>query len=151
MYQEEKVSVSNLITSRKYSIVSREAFEIYAMNEELNPLSYILELDAYGYYMMNLLDYLIGNTDRHWGNWGFLIDNETNKPVSLHPLMDFNQAFQSYETLEGANCQTEFPRILTQKEAALEGWNQIAEIQEEWFQDREKEYEMLMNRMKILQ
>ena len=156
VYQEEKVSVSNLITSRKYSIVSREAFEIYAMNEELNPLSYILELDAYGYYMMNLLDYLIGNTDRHWGNWGFLIDNETNKPVSLHPLMDFNQAFQSYETLEGANCQTEFPRILTQKEAALEavekvGWNQIAEIQEEWFQDREKEYEMLMNRMKILQ
>lgn len=22
------------------------------------------------YYMMNIVDYLVGNTDRHWGNWG---------------------------------------------------------------------------------
>ena len=32
-------------------------------------------------------------TDSHWKNWGLLVDNSTNRPVSLHPLMDFNQAF----------------------------------------------------------
>ena len=25
--------------------------------------------------MMNILDYLVGNTDRHWENWGLLVDN----------------------------------------------------------------------------
>ena len=54
-------------------------------------------------------------TDRHWGNWGLLVDNSTNRPVSLHPLMDFNQAFHSYEDLEGANCQTVFPERMTQR------------------------------------
>ena len=28
--------------------------------------------------MMNILDYLVGNTDRHWENWGLLVDNETS-------------------------------------------------------------------------
>ena len=40
--------------------------------------------------MMNILDYLVGNTDRHWENWGLLVDNETNRPIRLHDLMDFN-------------------------------------------------------------
>ena len=69
--------------------------------------------------MMNILDYLIGNTDRHWGNWGLLVDNKTNKPISLHPLMDFNQYFSAYDTLEGANCQTVMPSGMTHKEVAL--------------------------------
>ena len=38
--------------------------------------------------MMNIIDYLTGNTDRHWGNWGLLIDNRTNQPVRLHDLID---------------------------------------------------------------
>ncbi len=154
-YDGEKVSVSELMTSPKYSIVSREAFEIYAANREINALEFILELDSYSFYMMNILDYLIGNTDRHWGNWGLLVDNRTNQAVSLHALMDFNQSFQSYETLEGANCQTVYPRKLNQKEAAVEaaekiGLNQIAEIQEDWFRGREKEYGILMKRLERL-
>ena len=56
--------------------------------------------------MMNIIDYLIGNTDRHWGNWSFLVDNRTNKPPRLFPLMDFNKAFQAYDTLEGSRCLT---------------------------------------------
>ena len=39
----------------------------------------ILELDAHGYYMMNILDYLVGNTDRHWENWGLLVDKDVYK------------------------------------------------------------------------
>ena len=154
-YDGEKVSVSRMITSKDYSIVSREAFEVFAVNHETDPLAYILELDAYSYYMMNILDYLTGNTDRHWGNWGFLVDNQTNKPVGLHELMDFNRAFSAYDTLEGANCQTVLPRILTQKEAAQEavekiGLNQHREVEREWFGDRMQEYEMFLDRRDLL-
>lgn len=154
-YDGEKVSVSRIITSKDYSIVSREAFEVFAVNHETDPLAYILELDDYSYYMMNILDYLTGNTDRHWGNWGFLVDNQTNKPVGLHELMDFNRAFSAYDTLEGANCQTVLPRILTQKEAAQEavekiGLNQYREVEREWFGDRMQEYEMFLARRDLL-
>ena len=65
--------------------------------------------------MMNILDYLVGNTDRHWENWGLLVDNETNQPIRLHDLMDFNRAFQQYDTPEGANCLTVGKRHLSQK------------------------------------
>lgn len=154
-YKGVKVSSGKLMTSRQYSIVSREAFEMYAVNEGIDPLKYILELDSYSYYMMNILDYLIGNTDRHWGNWGFLVDNGTNQPVSLHPLMDFNQAFRSYDQLDGANCLTVLPRHMTQKEAALEavsqiGLNQLHPINPNWFENREPDYQMLTRRLNAL-
>lgn len=155
-YDGELVSVSDIMTSKEQSIVSREAFEIYAVNKEIDPMKYILQLDAYSFYMMNILDYLVGNVDRHWGNWGFLVDNRRNKPLSLHPLMDFNQSFQMYDTIEGANCQTMLPLVISQKEAAIDavkkiGLNQTAEIDLAWFIGKEKEYDMLMKRLHILQ
>lgn len=154
-YDGEVVSISDIMTSKDYSIVSREAFEIYAVNKEIDPMEYILKLDAYSYYMMNILDYLIGNVDRHWGNWGFFVDNKKNRPLYLHPLMDFNQAFLAYDDIEGANCQSVMPLRMTQKEAALEavakiGLNQVTEIEKNWFIDREKDYEMLMTRLRLL-
>lgn len=153
-YKGIKVSSSKIMTSKEYSIVSREAFEIYAVNEGINPMDYILELDSYSYYMMNILDYLVGNTDRHWGNWGFLVDNENNMPVALHPLMDFNQAFHAYDNLDGANCQTTVPRGLSQREAAAQavqqiGLNQVKEIEEAWFSGREAEYQILLKRIDV--
>lgn len=155
-YDNVKVSSSRIMTSIKYSIVSREAFDIYALNHDLDAHKYILELDGYSYYMMNILDYLIGNTDRHWGNWGLLIDNQTNLPLRLHDLMDFNKAFSSYTTMEGANCLTT-GRLAgqSQKEAALYavnqvGLNQTSEINRDWFESRGDLYEMLQKRLELL-
>lgn len=119
-YDGEPVSKSRIITSTKQSMVSKMAFDIYAINNDLDTIEECLHLDPVTYYGMNILDYLIGNTDRHPENWGFLIDNETNRPLALYPLMDFNMSFQTYDTLEGANCQTSYPRKLTQREAAME-------------------------------
>ena len=53
--------------------------------------------------------------------------------------MDFNKSFLSYDTIDGARCQTS-SRRLSQREAALEairavGLNQIAEIEPQWFED----------------
>ncbi len=58
---------------------------------------------------MLVLDAVICNTDRHFGNFGFLVDNEINRIVAPAPLFDhgnslFNFAgrddFTSLETLE---------------------------------------------------
>ncbi len=44
-FDGEKVSVSSNITSKEYSIVSMEAFEIYAANHNRNTKKYVLSLD----------------------------------------------------------------------------------------------------------
>ena len=77
-----------------------------------------------GFHRMNIIDYLIGNTDRHWANWGFRVDNETNKLGKLYPLMDFNRSFRSYDTIDGARCLTT-KEICSQKEAAIIGVRKV--------------------------
>lgn len=154
-FDHEPVTISKNITSQEVSIISMEAFAIYAQNHEKNIKKYILALDRYNYYMMNIVDYLIGNTDRHWGNWGVLVNNVNNKPISLHPLMDFNQSFQMYDSLDGANCQTCFGERMNQKQAALQavervGLNQICSIKDEWFQYFPEYMEMFKKRLDIL-
>lgn len=105
--------------------------------------------------MMNIVDYLVGNTDRHWGNWGVLVDNATNKPMHLHKLMDFNQAFHAYDQLDGANCQTVFGERLTQREAAVHavqriGLNQLRELDETSFAALSQYYPMFLQRLALL-
>lgn len=154
-FDGEKVSVSSNITSKEYSIVSMESFEVYSANTGRNTKKYILSLDKHNYYMMNIIDYLIGNTDRHWGNWGVLVRNSNNKPVRLHDLMDFNQAFNSYNDMEGSNCQTMFGEPVNQREAAIKsvekiGLNQIEEVKEEVFNELPQFYEMFYKRLELL-
>ncbi len=154
-FDGRKTTASRLMTGLSYSIATREAFEIYAVNRGIDPLEYILELDAHGFYMMNILDYLTGNSDRHWGNWGFLIDNASGEAVRLHDLMDFNQCFKAYETLEGTACQPLFGRHITQQQAAeqavrADGLHQISPVEEEWFGGHKDYYEMFSARLKYL-
>ena len=138
-YDGQKVSSSQLMTSKDFSIVPMEHVEIYAANHGADLYALIRRYDFRGYCMMNIIDYLVGNTDRHWGNWGFLVDNRTNKPLRLFPLMDFNKAFQAYDTIEGSRCLTT-PEPMSQMDAALDavrqiGLNQREEVRREWFDD----------------
>ena len=131
------------------------AYDVYCTNHDWITLDKILELDAHGYYMMNILDYLVGNTDRHWENWGLLVDNETNQPIRLHDLMDFNRAFQQYDTLDGANCLTVGKRHLSQREAAMEavkkiGLNQKFDTNEVQIYGWKQWYSMLRARIHLL-
>ena len=154
-YKGEIVSESDIVTSKAFSMVSKMAFDIYAANFELDTLKVCDELDPKTYYGMNILDYLTGNTDRHPENWGFLVDNNTNKYISLYPIMDLNQCFLSYDNMDGANCQTVLPRKLTQREAAIEavkkiGLPQIKEMDMSKFKGFEKEAQMFMLRLNEL-
>lgn len=148
-----KVSKCKIITSKERSIVPYEFIDVYCTNRGINTLEYVLKKDRYSYYMMNIIDYLIGNTDRHWGNWGFFVDNKTNKLKGLYSLMDFNKSFLSYDKVEGSRCQTTDKKI-TQLDAAIEaakkiGINQIADIPSEWFADNTTK-EMFFKRLDIL-
>ena len=151
-FEGEPVTRSGLITSKERSMVSKMAFDIYACNHGLDTLDVCRSIDPNTYYGMNILDYLTGNTDRHPENWGFFIDNSTNKYFSLYPVMDFNQCFLSYDDLEGANCQTVLPDRMTQREAAVEavrkiGLRQIKKVDMSIFGSMEKEAEMFSKRL----
>lgn len=128
-YQGQRVSASRLMTTKERSIVPAEFVEVYAANAERELMDYVRRYDLRGYHMMNIVDYLIGNTDRHWGNWGFWVDNQSNRFLRLHPLMDFNKAFHAYDSIEGAKCLTT-KENMSQKDAAIRavkaiGLNQI--------------------------
>jgi len=152
-FEGTKVSKSQIVTSEAVSLVSMEAVDVFCANHDLDRDAFVLKKDGYSYHMMNLVDYLVGNTDRHWGNWGFLVDNRTNRFQKLHPLMDFNKSFLAYDSMDGARCQTN-KKNQTQSEAALEavqavGLNQIAEIKESWFSDDARR-DMFFRRLTLL-
>ena len=151
-FEGELVSESSLVTSKRYSMISKMTFDVYASNHELNTIEVCKTLDPDTYYGMNILDYLTGNTDRHPENWGFLIDNDTNRYISLYPVMDFNQCFLSYDKLDGANCQTVLPERMTQREAAVEavrqiGLRQVRQVDMSVFGNMKKEAEMFCKRL----
>ena len=154
-YEGQMVTESDIVSSVKYSLVSKMAFDIYAVNHDLDTLEACKQLDAVAYYGMNILDYLTGNTDRHPENWGFLVDNADNQYISLYPLMDFNQTFYAYDTLEGANCQTVLPIKMTQREAAVEAVKQIGlrqkkEVDMSLFGEQKAWAEMFAKRLELL-
>ena len=153
-YRGQRVSSSQLITSKSKSIVPAEYVSIYADNTDQNLEDVVLEHDAYGFHMMNIIDYLIGNTDRHWGNWGFWVTNTDNRLGTLHPLMDFNHAFRSYDTLDGARCLT-LKNKSSQKDAAIRGvqcvgLNQIRDLPKNlpaFFENINKLFNMRLDKM----
>lgn len=154
-YEGEPVTISKIVSSKERSMVSKMAFDIYAANHDLDTLEVCKQVDPISYYGMNILDYLTGNTDRHPENWGFYIDNSNNVYTGLYPLMDFNQCFKAYDTLDGANCQTVFPRRMTQREAALEavqavGLRQTKDIDFSIFEDWKNEAIMFQQRLQEL-
>ena len=106
----ELCSTCELFTSKEYSfmpigrLVKKGGMK--AVREYYKTLGdeYVSALDD-----MLVLDAVICNTDRHYGNFGFLIDNRTNKISAPAPLFDhgnslFNLAgldsFDSPEALE---------------------------------------------------
>ena len=153
-FDGKTVTKSKLITDEDFSIAAMEYVDIYCVNRGTERERFVLRRDARSFYMMNIIDYLVGNTDRHWGNWGFTVDNAANKLCGLYPLMDFNKAFTAYDTAEGGKCLT-VSRNMTQREAAVQavreiGLNRIADISPALFHDRPT-CEMFFARLRILE
>lgn len=86
LYDEEKVSVSECFTSKKIGYVT--AGDMFQ--------NYDLHTNCKEYDFMNLCDYLVGNSDRHQDNWGYLF-NDKREMIGFAPIFDFNHAFEASE------------------------------------------------------
>ena len=96
-WEGELCSTCDLFTSKEYSFVpvgrlvaSSNIKEVHKYYENLGP-DFVKALDD-----MIVLDALIFNTDRHFGNFGFLINNKTNQIYAPAPLFDHGNSLFNY-------------------------------------------------------
>lgn len=96
-WKGELCSVCELFTSKEYSfvpvgrIVTKGGFEAVREFYKSMGEDYVKALNE-----MIVLDAIICNTDRHFGNFGFLIDNKTNKIVAPAPLFDHGNSLFNF-------------------------------------------------------
>ncbi|SFL06907.1 hypothetical protein SAMN05216390_10985 [Lachnospiraceae bacterium KH1T2] len=59
---------------------------------------------------MLIFDALICNEDRHFGNFGFIIDNKTNKPCSFAPVFDNGLSLFNYAMMDDLENISEYAK-----------------------------------------
>lgn len=95
----EKIVKCRIISSEEMSIVPWEDFQVYCERHYKNEYDLVKEIDGANYYKMQVADYILGNEDRHGGNFGFFMDNRNGKILGLYPLMDHDHAFSDEEAI----------------------------------------------------
>lgn len=85
-------AVSKCISDDTFSMV--EAFDVknYCRHKGMDFLLFVREKYLEQFANMCICDYVIANTDRHFNNFAFLINNSTNEIYSFAPLYDHNQS-----------------------------------------------------------
>lgn len=109
------VSKSRCYTSLDCNIVSAEGYM------ENNSMKELLQNDrsiSAAFLKMQIADYLVGNTDRHWQNWELWFDD--NRKLSFAKLMDFNHAFEATDDTANLPYQVVYSKTMSQKSAAIE-------------------------------
>lgn len=96
-WKGELCSVCDLFTSKDYSylpigrMVTAGGIETVREYYQSLGKEYIDALNA-----MLVFDAVIFNTDRHFGNFGFMVNNKTNKITASAPLFDHGNALFNY-------------------------------------------------------
>lgn len=87
-YKGTNCSVCKCFTSKDINYITAGKYLYkYSINE-------IIDKYSKEFYEMILCDYLIGNSDRHQDNWGFLF-NKDREIVGFAPVFDFDHAFKA--------------------------------------------------------
>ena len=115
-WKGELCSTCELFTSKEYSFLSVgrvvTSGGMKAVREFYEKLGQTF-VDALN--DMIVLDAIIMNTDRHFGNFGFIVDNKTNKIVAPAPLFDHGNAllnFAGRDDLESEKALNEYANTL---------------------------------------
>lgn len=82
LYEFEKLALS----SNPNKKIETEISDIISVLEESNQLIKISNIKEY-FWNMFIIDALIGNTDRHNGNWGFIL-NKISNSFEISPIYD---------------------------------------------------------------
>lgn len=89
---EVLLAVCDSISSDDVSLVTAQAVRDWCRHIGKDFYEWLFASYKQDFEQMVAIDYIIANTDRHWENWGFLVDNKTNCIIQMAPLYDHNQA-----------------------------------------------------------
>ena len=89
------IAVKN-ITDTKYMLEQADMSGRFD-DENYTDEDIILEYGIDGYKMI-LIDAIVGNGDRHLGNFGYMRDTDTGEYIKMSPLYDFDHALDAKET-----------------------------------------------------
>jgi len=88
-WKKSLCSVCELFTSKERSFVPMGYFGIFRDILELSDYLKNLGSRYYDAFVdMMIFDAVIYNTDRHYGNFGLLVDSKTNQPAAMAPVFD---------------------------------------------------------------
>jgi len=91
--QDEILMVGcDCIASDDISLITAQSVKDWCFHQNIDFINWIEDNYLLSFAQMCVIDYVIANTDRHWENWGFLVDNNTNQIINMAPLYDHNQA-----------------------------------------------------------
>lgn len=89
---KKKIVTCKCLANDDYSLVNAYDLRDWCMHTEQDFVTFIEEHFLEDFAKMCVIDFIIGNTDRHLGNVNFIVDNSNNKIVEMSPLFDHNQA-----------------------------------------------------------
>jgi len=89
------VSISKLFTTKQVGLITGSEYLDHRSDipgyKSLQVLFRCMkedDIDPKGFYEMCFLDYIIENFDRHLNNWGFSVDNQTQRIIGASPIWD---------------------------------------------------------------
>ena len=81
---------------------------------------------------MVLFDFIIGNSDRHHSNFGFLVNKDTGNNIEFAPLYDNGSSLCAYIDKEDVdnilNDKMKFESLVNTKSKSAIGWKNIRPI-----------------------
>ena len=84
-------SVSKCMTDDDHSLVKAQEIRDWCMHTGQDLYQWIDAHIKTDFANMCIADYIIANTDRHWENWGIIV-NSDNEFEKMAPLWDLNQS-----------------------------------------------------------
>jgi hypothetical protein len=106
-WRGELCSTCELFTSKKYSFLPvGRVVRSGGMNAVAAYYQSLGEEYLEALHDMLVFDAVVCNTDRHFGNFGFLVDNETNQIVAPAPLFDHGNALFNFAGRDALASET---------------------------------------------
>ena len=158
-------SVSGLFTSKETGLMTGSEYLDHnypnIRSKTLRDLFSAMErdrIDQRPFYEIGFLDYIIENFDRHLNNWGFSVDNQTQRIIGIAPIwdngmsldydkpqdmrarFDFASFHLKYDFVKDCAYTKEFQTMTNKLLVSIKSgelFNQIYEATKEYYPDKE--------------
>ena len=131
-------SVCELFTSKQYSFIPVSRFVTSGGFNAVKEYYRSLGDQFYNEFVdMIVFDAVVCNTDRHYGNFGFLVDNDTNQIAAPAPLFDHGNALFNLAGLACWMDEKELEEYIEALQPAV--YDDFLETAKELMGDRQRE------------